>query len=484
MVIDMTGRVYNIEHQVTRHTPSFGGMLWFVSKTGHDSNPGQTPTQPFLTIGAAITAASAGDAITIKAGTYAENVVMSLDSLELWCEIGTVIAPNAGVALTVSGDNCRVRGELWITAFAGSDGVDATGNYVNLFEVIVIGGANGFDVSGAGSTLRNCRAGQQTVAGFAITGSQGMYYGCNTVGVGATYGFRISGNASTGVVVDCTSTGHTTAGFSIASGSEDWTIKDGSSGAGDGDRVDSGTHNLWPGFFGRSRRQLHEHICPVSAGEGAAGDPVTVSNSTTDGGGGARDDQDYWGDIAVIVAPAAITSAWDCLGLYIHGNTAADIQQWQTFFTTPAYSSAQNGGNDWDENETILTVADGTVFQTDDFVWITGDDRTAGEILKVSSVAVNAVTVVRETTADGEAGLRYIYDVAPGNNTMYLVYRPTDLEFHGYDGDFEIDTTRAGTRYDFARYKRIVPNGGMIMRMLNATDAGASSFDVRVIYMD
>jgi len=253
---------------------------------------------------------------------------------------------------------------------------------------------------------------------------------------------------------------------------------------GDGGRVDAGEFNSWPGFADRMKREQHEHIYPVSAGEGAAGDPVTVNNSTTDGAGGVRQDQNYWGDVVVLVAPEVFTVSWNCIGLYLHGNTAADIQQWQALFTDLGYVSAQNGGNDWDENEVDLTVVDGALFQADDFVWITGTDRAAGEIQVVASVAVNVVTVVRETTADAEAGLRYDYDVAPGTNTMYLVYRPDDRRHHGYDGSFETDTTRNASRYVFAKSKLIRANGGMLIRMLNATDGAASSFDARVIYED
>lgn len=481
MTIDTIGRLSRIEADLIRHVQSYTGDIWYVTKTGNDGNSGHDPENPFLTIGAAIAAASAGDAITIKTGTYTEDIDVNLTGLELWGEIGTTVAGT----LTVSANSCRIS-EI-IVAPTGAVGIALSGSYCKIQDTHVVSTpTTAFDISGAYNIIVDCKAVGHTVTAFDIAGTRVYLHRCLAHGTGgATRGFYFSdAGANVCAVEDCSSMANATAGFEVVTGAENILFTRCSSGGGDGDRVDDGTRTFWPGFTDRRRREAHEHVYPASTGEGAAGDPVTVNNSTTDGVGGVRQDQNYWGDVAVVVAPTLLASDWDCLGVYIHGNTAADIQQWQTFFTSPNYEADQNGGNDWDENETVLTVDDGSLFQTDDFVWITGTDRPAGEILKVASVAGNAVTIVRETTADGEAGLRYDYDGAPGANKMYLVYRPADREFHGYDGDFEIDTTRAGVRLDFVRHKRIEANGGMIIRMLNATDGAASSFDVRVIYMD
>jgi len=51
-------------------------------------------------------------------------------------------------------------------------------------------------------------------------------------------------------------------------------------------------------------------------------------------------------------------------------------------------------------------------------------------------------------------------------------------------GDHETGSTRDWVRIDFCKMKLIFANGGMLIRMLNATDAQASSFDVRAIWMD
>jgi len=58
--------------------------VWHVAKTGNDANGGHAGQYPVnlandakLTIGAAITAAAAGDCVVVWPGTYAENVVVS-----------------------------------------------------------------------------------------------------------------------------------------------------------------------------------------------------------------------------------------------------------------------------------------------------------------------------------------------------------------------------------------------------------------------
>ena len=99
------------------------------------------------------------------------------------------------------------------------------------------------------------------------------------------------------------------------------------------------------------------------------------------------------------------------------------------------------------------------------------------------SVAGNVVTVVSETRASGGLGLRYDYDTDDSANTMFLVYREYDKRFHITNGSYSASGAREHSRYLWETPRRILPNGAMIMRMLNATDAAASTFDVRSIYM-
>jgi len=78
--------------KVHTYSGDFGGDIWYVSDVnGLDTNSGTTSKVPFKTIAVGLAACSAGDAVSVTAGTYTENVVMSTASVELWCEIGTII---------------------------------------------------------------------------------------------------------------------------------------------------------------------------------------------------------------------------------------------------------------------------------------------------------------------------------------------------------------------------------------------------------
>jgi hypothetical protein len=82
--------------------PQFTGVIYYVdADQTDDSEDGRSPATAKKTITAAIAAAAGGDAITIKAGVYDENVVVPTgkDGLELWGEIGSIIDPDSGVAL-------------------------------------------------------------------------------------------------------------------------------------------------------------------------------------------------------------------------------------------------------------------------------------------------------------------------------------------------------------------------------------------------
>jgi len=467
------------------HLPLFTGAIYYVDAAqADDTGDGGTPHTAKKTISAAIAIASSGDAVTVKNGTYAENVTLAAVGLELWCEIGTFIAPAAGVALTVSANSCRVRGPLWVTAFAGQVGITISSNYCNFHETMVMGGTTGFNITGLGNFFFDCRAGQQTAVGFSIAGTQTVLQRCSTVGIGASIGYYINNGADIGILVDCTSTGHETSGYQIDAGSQDWTIKDCSSGGGDGDSIDNGVINMWANFLNRMESEHHEHLYPMSDGEGTAGASVVVTNSTTDDAAGQRDDQNYWGDPYLIIPPSTLTDSWNSLGIYIDALIANKDLQWEIFFPQLVFCSAQNGGNDWDIGETALTVTDGTLFIADDLVWITGDDVPNGEILKVVSSIANVVTVVSETRMGGGVGVRYDYDIAPGNNAMYVVHRDTNRILHGFNGSYSAASAKDFARFIWHDFKQIDANGGMIMRLLNATDALAVSMGIRAIYED
>lgn len=486
-MIDLINRILTliatIEHQVL-----FTGTVRYVDSTnGADANSGLSPDLAKETIGGALTVSLAGDAITIRAGDYDEDGLdLALDGIEVWGEIGAKILNTVGTeCLTVSGDACRVRGMDFEQA--GVIGIVLTGAECVIEDCRADMCTVGYDIDGNKNVIRDCQDIDCTVTGYDISNQDNLLIRCTSIAAGgASRGFHLSAvGADQTILIGCHSLGNGTAGFEIVSGANLNKIAFCTSGGGDGDTVDNGLNNDWPGFIDQLSTQHHEHIYPLSNGQGVAGGPITVSNATTDGAGGQRDDQDYWGDVARIIPPDTLTTRWMSIGIYIHAISTADIQQWEIFFTYENIVSAQNGGNDWDENEVDLTIVDGSLFEDGDFVWITGDDRVEGEILLVSGApAGNVVTIARETTADGEAGLRYNYDATGVGNSMYLIRRPgTDIYSH-FEGDYSAGSTRDHVRYEWHEGRQLGPNAAMLMRLLNASDAQASSFLVRAIYED
>ena len=232
------------------HLPLFTGDLWYVDAAQpDDTGDGRSPETAKETIGAAIGVAAAGDAITVKSGTYTETGLdMNLDALELWCEIGVTIDPASGTALTVSGNACRIKGEHTISVAAGATGLLISGDECVIADSKILNGAIGVQVTGSGVILNECAVGFQTSIAYDLQGIQGRLFRCKTVGSGATIGYKISGGADTGVLESCTSTGRQTAGYYIETGSQDWTLLRCSSGAGDGSQIDVDNANVWSGY--------------------------------------------------------------------------------------------------------------------------------------------------------------------------------------------------------------------------------------------
>ena len=227
---------------------SLSGASWNVDINADPGGDG-TAEKPFQTIGEALSVASAGDSIAINAGTYTETGLdVSLDALELRFELGVVIDPASGTALTVSGDFCKLIGEHEITPATGETGLLVTGDECVISSSKVVGGAIGVQVTGTGVILSDCAAGYQTSIAYDLQGHQGRLYRCKTVGSSTTIGYKINGGADTGVLESCTSAGHQTSGFYIGAGSQDWTLLNCSSGSGDGRWVDVDDASVWSNF--------------------------------------------------------------------------------------------------------------------------------------------------------------------------------------------------------------------------------------------
>jgi len=239
--------------ETVRHIPKFSGEIWYVSSTGSDTNSGKIPDCPFLTIGKAITSATADDAIQIKAGTYTEvGLDVNKESVELWCEIGAIIAPASGTVLTVSAATCRIKGTLQLTPVAGENGLAVSG-IGGEFEGIKVSGTsigNGFYITGNGNEFTQCHAMGMaaTYKGFAVVASQNKLIRCHTRGTTTSFGFHFSGTKSMGYLIGCTSAGHQSGGYYFGTGVSLHTIKDCSSGSGDGARTDFDNANVWSNY--------------------------------------------------------------------------------------------------------------------------------------------------------------------------------------------------------------------------------------------
>lgn len=112
--------------------PSIAGSAWFVdaSSTAGTGANGKTKASAFTTIAAAISAAASHDTIIVYPGTYAENLVVTTDYLNI---VGAAsgygrpdVQPATGVCLTVTAQGfvcSRMR-----FAAANSDAVRQKGN--------------------------------------------------------------------------------------------------------------------------------------------------------------------------------------------------------------------------------------------------------------------------------------------------------------------------------------------------------------------
>lgn len=140
---------------------TFNVHIWFVAKTGNDSNNGHSYGTALLTIGAAVTAASAGDTIIVYPGTYEENVDASSKSLNFIGidRFASLIAPAESFALKLN-SNSTVK-NLGLQALEIA--TDAQALYVNAKSNIVIedcfinGGADGLWTNQCSDiSVRNC----------------------------------------------------------------------------------------------------------------------------------------------------------------------------------------------------------------------------------------------------------------------------------------------------------------------------------------
>ncbi len=462
------------------HIPKFTGEIRFVSaNNGLDTNSGLAPDEAFATIGNAINNSAEGDAITVEAGDYYEtDLDLNLIGLELWGEIGATIYNSTGTALTVSARNCRVR-EMILVA-VGQTALALTGNDCRIELVSCTTPAIGISISGTGNHIMHSDVMSPTTTGIDISNSFNHLEHVNVMNEAvAARGFYLSdADADQNIIENCISLGNTTAGYEVVIGADYNTFVKCTSGGGDGKRLDNGDFNFWD-IIEQLTTEHNEQMHPFSDGEGTAGLPVTVDNTATDDTPDTRSDRWYWGDTVAIILPDVLATFWTSIGIYIFATTTGKTLQWQIWFPNARFSSDRNGGNVWDLGETQLTVDDGTLFLVNDYVWIRSDSHPNGEILIVTNIAGNVITVASETRFSGNTGVKYDH---VGNEAMYLIYRPTDDRFSGIEGGYAASSAKDCFREMWHETKELPGNSAMIMRVLNTADNLDAEFDVNAIY--
>ncbi len=475
----------NIFHYM-EHVPAFGGEIWYVDgANGIDTNTGETPHEAFATIGAALAAVAAGDAINVRAGTYDENGLdMNLNGLELWGEIGAeIINTNPGTCLTVSGNACRVRGIK--VRQAGQIGLNITGAGCVIQHVIAEDCTVSFDINGANTTLEFCRDINATATGYDISTGENLLYLCNSIGTAAgSRGFYLSNAAADyNMLYQCLSAGNDTAGFEVVAGAAYNALSLCRSGAQDGHFVDNGTYTFMD-VEEHDSREEHEHTYPTPDGEGVAGDAVTVQSEINDETG-ANSTKNYFGDVAEIVSVGTMSTDWFLKGINMFATTANDEQRFRLYRVVGNITAGRNGGNAWDEGATVLTFDDASDFAVNDLIWVNSPnyvktDNAAGEIVLITNIAANVVTIARQTENSGRLGLHWNHTANDaGNEVAYLCYR-NENRYHATGFDFSAAGARHFSNIHFLNQRRLHTNDGLICRMINGTDAGNSLCDITI----
>jgi len=486
-MIDEIGRIVELVDG-GRHLPKFTGDIRYADAGIAVSGNGLDPHRAFLTIGEAITASAAGDRIIVKTGVYDEDGLdMTLDGMELCCEIGVRISNSAGgggTCLTISGDTCSVTG--LVVQQAGQIGFDINGNGCSFSDCIATDCTISYDIDGIRCTFVRCRDQNGTVTGFDIATQENTLYLCNSIGTGgASRGFYLSAaTACRNMLYQCLSAGNGTSGYETATGADGNAIVWCISGVNDGPPVDAGVDNVIGVETGDAITQ-HENITPNPDGEGGAGNPIVVTSQINDETG-ADNNMNYYGDSKILIGPGVNTNMWFLNGVNLFAVTANDDQRFHTYRVVYLVSATRNAGNAWDAAATVLTVQDATEaaqFKVNDMVWIRAPGyHPDGEVVKVTNVTGAVITIARNVENSGRTGLHWNYTTNdPGNEIMYLCERSTVAKYSETKFDFG-----AGSAKDFYGYRwntrRMDANDGLITRMINGTDNAITSCGVAVVW--
>jgi hypothetical protein len=217
-----------------------------------------------------------------------------------------------------------------------------------------------------------------------------------------------------------------------------------------------------------------EQAYPIFSGGGVAADPVTVSSINTDDGGFSSTVINYFGDTKVLIDIDEIQREWNFTGLEFTADSAGRIFLYQAFCPTPGVSATRNGGNNWVYNETVLTFSS-PPFIVGDLIWVRSNNVTDGEIVEVSNVAGNVVTIIPNNNPNVGVRVGLAKNHGGGGEAAYLVQRPGNVRFTPYGLTVSFASAREFVRVGFHDWRVQPPGSGVVFRFSNATAPGSDS---------
>lgn len=451
--------------------PPFPGLMLYVDATeGKDTNTCRSEGTPCATFQAAFDKCTVGCGVVGEADTlYSEYVTITTNAATLFLSQGVIVSGT----VKVTGDNVTISGGRF-----QSTGVALAiqGDNVALDGVEVAQATTAYSVTGDGAVLRDVRAGGYSVRGFDIAAQSIDIVGALAIGGGTdVQGFVFTGTQQSRIE-NASSIGNATAGFSMTATTANNLCNRCTNSSDSGDRVDLGERNMWAGWVDQMETEPHRHIYPISDGQGGAGSEVTVDQATE----GATN-LDYWGDTTIIAGAGALPGRTKILGLeFVGGAQTTNDLQWQMFFAQPSFSADRSGGPAWDATETRLETDGALDAREGDYLWVTSDAVSDGEIVTatVDVDAFGVITITTEVRASAGTGLRYNHGTAGA--VVYLVWRETDDRFHPMDGSISL-ANRVKLETVFSE-PRAVDSAIVIMRALNGTNGVNGPFGTRVIY--